>query len=679
MQKNQTILVDALKQAEAGLEVAVGRIAADGKDPGEFKPSEVLALEAVRKALAEDGASDQRQQEPSPAAAAQAQDLRDWRAPTTNLQRMREAMTLLCRGNQPEDSILKSWIDGSSDELQHFAATHGPAWAQGIGIIDAATLMADQPTEGGKHEMREPLAAAVVVPDGWKLVPVVPTLAMGWAYLKKAREVSPNDEEWCFSNPGYEAALSVAPQPPALAAAPEAGFDAGNPGNKAAAPVNCDSLEQLNENKGLAPAARPHPHHCTARSADGACEECDVHAQDMAEQRAEQEAAAPVVDVYFLRANANARQCLATPAAAPVVLPELDDRAEFESDWLRRHYPLPMNTRMRDDLRYGDHIIQGQFEAWQAGRALLAGVSAPAAQSPTAYAMRWPDQKPNEKPAIFWPEQVADHGADMRAKGQTLTPLYEVPQALAVPVANCYSDDDGDTWRDCPDDCEFVEGRALGEEFELQASIRSWTEVFRVTKVPDEISDDYEVESVSVRTTAAPQSQAAPAYWLDHATKTLIDPTEHAAEVEHAKSMQLSHLVNRRTPLFTVPQQAVTFQLTPAARDVLAERSRQISAEGWTPEHDDEHKEGEMCFAAAGYAAAASDNLQAIAKRIDDSLTMNDLVHGSDQYPWPRAWEFKPCTPRRALVKAGALIHAEIERIDRAAIAAQAAQQGDAA
>ncbi len=59
--------------------------------------------------------------------------------------------------------------------------------------------------------------AAVAVPDGWKLVPAVPTLSMGWAYLNKAREVSP-DSEWIFSHPGWEAALSAAPQPPALAA-----------------------------------------------------------------------------------------------------------------------------------------------------------------------------------------------------------------------------------------------------------------------------------------------------------------------------------------------------------------------------------------------------------------------------------------------------------------------------
>lgn len=41
--------------------------------------------------------------------------------------------------------------------------------------------------------------------------------------------------------------------------------------------------------------------------------------------------------------------------------------------------------------------------------------------------------------------------------------------------------------------------------------------------------------------------------------------------------------------------------------------------------------------------------------------------------PWSRAW-FKPTQPRRDLVKAGALTLAEIERIDRAAIATGDAQ-----
>ena len=86
---------------------------------------------------------------------------------------------------------------------------------------------------------------------------------------------------------------------------------------------------------------------------------------------------------------------------------------------------------------------------------------------------------------------------------------WAAPAAQAVePVADCYSNDDGDTWLDCPDDWTFVDGRAIGEEFELQASIRSWPEVFRVTKVPDEASDDYEVEPVSIRIMAAPAPAA---------------------------------------------------------------------------------------------------------------------------------------------------------------------------
>ncbi|MEB3421767.1 hypothetical protein VK682_24660 [Salipiger manganoxidans] len=42
-------------------------------------------------------------------------------------------------------------------------------------------------------------------------------------------------------------------------------------------------------------------------------------------------------------------------------------------------------------------------------------------------------------------------------------------------------------------------------------------------------------------------------------------------------------------------------------------------------------------------------------------------------WPWDRKW-WKPTTPRRDLVKAGALIVAEIERLDRAAL--RAAQEG---
>ena len=39
-----------------------------------------------------------------------------------------------------------------------------------------------------------------------------------------------------------------------------------------------------------------------------------------------------------------------------------------------------------------------------------------------------------------------------------------------------------------------------------------------------------------------------------------------------------------------------------AVLDVAAERRRQIEAEGWTPEHDDEHSAGQLAGAAGCYA-----------------------------------------------------------------------------
>ena len=88
--------------------------------------------------------------------------------------------------------------------------------------------------------------------------------------------------------------------------------------------------------------------------------------------------------------------------------------------------------------------------------------------------------------------------------------------------ANCYSDDHGDYWRDCPDDCDFVEGLKVGDTFELQASIRAWSETFRVTKAPDETSDDYEVELVSSDAPAHP-AEGVPAQVVELEVDDLID------------------------------------------------------------------------------------------------------------------------------------------------------------
>jgi Lar family restriction alleviation protein len=94
--------------------------------------------------------------------------------------------------------------------------------------------------------------------------------------------------------------------------------------------------------------------------------------------------------------------------------------------------------------------------------------------------------------------------------------------------------------------------------------------------------------------------------------------------------------------------------MSEAARDVLAERRRQIGQEGWTAAHDDEHVAFEMAFAAASYAMSSARHPHALKYEVPGN------------WPWSPEW-WRPTTPRRDLVKAGALILAEIERIDRAA------------
>lgn len=73
---------------------------------------------------------------------------------TTFLQRFGDAMERLCEGSRPSDALMVAWLDPALDDfgLQEFAIEHGPEWAQGIAVIDAARLLAEQPAEGEDHE-----------------------------------------------------------------------------------------------------------------------------------------------------------------------------------------------------------------------------------------------------------------------------------------------------------------------------------------------------------------------------------------------------------------------------------------------------------------------------------------------------------------------------------------------
>lgn len=106
-----------------------------------------------------------------------------------------------------------------------------------------------------------------------------------------------------------------------------------------------------------------------------------------------------------------------------------------------------------------------------------------------------------------------------------------------------------------------------------------------------------------------------------------------------------------------------------AIDEIKAERLRQMEIEGWSTAHDDRHTDKSLALAAALYAAP---------------IPLKELVlaHDGDSYqartrdPWPwtgvsvngsyNCWDKRHKHDyRRRLVIAGALIAAEIDRLDR--------------
>jgi hypothetical protein len=94
--------------------------------------------------------------------------------------------------------------------------------------------------------------------------------------------------------------------------------------------------------------------------------------------------------------------------------------------------------------------------------------------------------------------------------------------------------------------------------------------------------------------------------------------------------------------------------------EIAAERRRQVEVEGWSLEHDDDHIGGDLARAGAAYAAMAG--LRSATQDGGDVDTSKHICPLG--WPWSAAW-WKPKTVRRDLVRAAALIVAEIERLDR--------------
>lgn len=120
---------------------------------------------------------------------------------------------------------------------------------------------------------------------------------------------------------------------------------------------------------------------------------------------------------------------------------------------------------------------------------------------------------------------------------------------------------------------------------------------------------------------------------------------------------------------------------------IAAERERQVSGEGWTPEHDDEHDGSELAWAAVCYAAPTKVLANVLRYtpchcRSASCEHIGGVIRKArpcDPWPWDEERDKRLRDERRnlrlatgddrirQLVKAGALIAAEIDRLQRGA------------
>lgn len=137
--------------------------------------------------------------------------------------------------------------------------------------------------------------------------------------------------------------------------------------------------------------------------------------------------------------------------------------------------------------------------------------------------------------------------------------------------------------------------------------------------------------------------------------------------------VDLIHTDGRRIPVnVDVEEIAALHQfprpITLALRDVAEERERQRrpvgvqGGEGWSVDHDNRHSTGELAAAAGVYALTSA---RLIAER-PGGETLNEIAPNLTAFwPWASSWWKPDGGIRRMLVKAAALIIAEIERLDR--------------
>lgn len=92
---------------------------------------------------------------------------------------------------------------------------------------------------------------------------------------------------------------------------------------------------------------------------------------------------------------------------------------------------------------------------------------------------------------------------------------------------------------------------------------------------------------------------------------------------------------------------------------IAEERDRQINSEGYNASHDDAHDRGQLLAAAMCYASIPLLRLT----YTDPETEITEVM--ATRWPWEEEWWKPDSDAVRNLAKAGALIAAEIDRLQR--------------
>ncbi len=340
----------------------------------------------------------------------------------------------------------------------------------------------------------------------------------------------------------------------------------------------------------------------------------------------------------------------------------LAERAQFES-WVRREWPGAPLHHVRDalpvsDPRYGEYCnenIQRGWVGWQARAALAQPSPAPE----LAVLERW-----GSSYEAFSPDLVRqDTGRYVKfVDAERIVGALRAELAEAQETLNC-ANQHRTEWQNIALQAEQQRDAAKARVAELLAALeRAATAMWNSEANMDIAAADAEeaIGNAKSGTLVAQAGQVLAGWRIEQAGDRIVvqqlpSGAGYAAAREGASGIAESVLFLLAADLLA----GQAGQVPQAWFDVQAERRRQVEAEGFDASHDDMATKGQIARAAGCYALHAG----GIGTDWPDGIRNGSALF----WPWDKEW-WKPKSARENLVRAGALILAEIERLDRAAV-----------